>query len=166
MFSCVVGREEHCKQTSLACVGSAHSVSATLGLPPLKAIVLSQTTLLRLQVALQGAGPGLHELPRSKPFRFSGTPQRHRLVWACIWCCSQVRAAQATRCMVSTLSSSVGCLITSPVPATWVSGCGHLQCAMCLFWGADLWLRPSQRMSTMQNLRKYWLETGSLFSVW
>ena len=46
------GREEHCKQIPLACVGSAHSASATLGL--LMACVLSQSTLLRLQVALQG----------------------------------------------------------------------------------------------------------------
>jgi len=30
-----VGREEHCKQISLVCVGSAHSVWATLGLPQL-----------------------------------------------------------------------------------------------------------------------------------
>ena len=51
MFSCAAGREEHCKQISLACVGSAHSVSATLGLPPLTACVLSWSTLLRLQVA-------------------------------------------------------------------------------------------------------------------
>ena len=49
-----MGREEHCKQISLACVGSAHSVWATQGLPPLMASVLSQSTLLRLQVALQG----------------------------------------------------------------------------------------------------------------
>ena len=49
-----VGGGEHCKQISLACVGSARSVWATLGLPPLMACVLSQSTLLRLQVALQG----------------------------------------------------------------------------------------------------------------
>ena len=36
-----MGREEHCKQISLACVGSACSVSATLGLSPLMACVLS-----------------------------------------------------------------------------------------------------------------------------
>ena len=54
MFSCAVGREEHCKQISLACVGNVHSVWATLGLPPLTACVLSWSTLLRLQVALQG----------------------------------------------------------------------------------------------------------------
>ena len=39
---------------SLAYVGSAHSVWATLDLPPLTACVLSQSTLLRLQIALQG----------------------------------------------------------------------------------------------------------------
>ena len=46
--------EEHCKQISLACVGSAHSVWDTLGLPLLTVCVLSLSTLLRLQVALQG----------------------------------------------------------------------------------------------------------------
>ena len=98
LFNNAVGREEHCKQISLACVGSACSVSATLGLFPLMACVLSQSTLFRLQVALQGVGPGLCALPRSKllRFRFSGTPQRHRLGWACI--CAQIRAAQVTRC--------------------------------------------------------------------
>ena len=35
MFSCVVGREEHCKQRSLACVGSACSVWTTVGFPQL-----------------------------------------------------------------------------------------------------------------------------------
>ena len=49
-----MGREEHCKQVSLACVGSAHSVLATLSLPPHMECVLSQSTLLRPQVALQG----------------------------------------------------------------------------------------------------------------
>ena len=35
LFTRAVGREEHCKQISLACVASAPSVSGTLGLPPL-----------------------------------------------------------------------------------------------------------------------------------
>ena len=54
LFSHAVGREEHCKQISLECVGSARSVSATLGLSPLMVCVLTQSTLLRLQVALLG----------------------------------------------------------------------------------------------------------------
>ena len=47
------------------------------------------------------AGPGLHAPPRSKPLRFrhSGSPQRHRLGWACVLCSSQVRAAQVVRWM-------------------------------------------------------------------
>ena len=44
---------------------------------------------------------GLHTLPRSKPlrFRFLGTPQKHRLVWAFVLCPSQIRAAQVARCL-------------------------------------------------------------------
>ena len=135
-----MGREEHCKQISLACV--ACSVSATLGLFPLVACVLSQSTLFRLQVALQGVGPGLRALPRSKLFRFRflGSPERRTLGWACVLCHSLVRPAQATRCLVSVLSSGEVRLITSPVPATQVSRPASLWCAMCLFWGADLWL--------------------------
>ena len=99
MFTRAVEREVHCKQISLAYVGRAHSVSATLGLPLLMAGVLSQSTLLRLQGALQELskeGPGLCALPRSKPLRFSGNLKEHRLGWACVLCPSQVLAAQAT----------------------------------------------------------------------
>ena len=46
-------REEHCKQISLASVGSTHSVWATLGWPPFTACVPLQSTLLKLQDALQ-----------------------------------------------------------------------------------------------------------------
>ena len=48
---------------------------------------------LRLQGALQAlskGGPAFCALPRSKPLRFSGTPQGHRLGWACILCPSRV----------------------------------------------------------------------------
>ena len=48
-----MGREEHCKQISLACVGTAHRVWATLDLPLLMACVLSWSKLLRFQVSLQ-----------------------------------------------------------------------------------------------------------------
>ena len=56
---------------------------------------------------LSKAGPVLCALPRSKllRFRFSGTPQRHRLGWACV--CAQIQAAQVTRCLVSALSQVV-----------------------------------------------------------
>ena len=106
---------------------------------------------------LSNADPGLRALPRSKPlrFRFSDTPQRHKLGWACVLCPSQVRAAQVTRCLASALSPGVeggGCLIPSPAPAAGFpvrqQGC-RLRCSACPLWGADLWLRPSWRMSTI-----------------
>ena len=56
-MSCALGSEEHCKQISLAWVWSARSVWTTLGLPHLTVCVLSQSTLLRFQVALQGNFP-------------------------------------------------------------------------------------------------------------
>ena len=133
---------------------------------PCSQSVLSQSTLLRLQVALQGASPGLRALPRSKPlrFRFLGSPQRRRLSWTRILCTSPVRAAQVPRCLASALSPGGRLrLIASPVPA---SQFRHLRCAVCLLWGADLRLRPFWQMSTIQDPRKTWLATGSLLAVW
>ena len=66
-------------------------------------------------------GPELYALPRSKllRFRYLGSPQRHRLGWACLLCPSQVRAAQVIRCLVS----AVAVTYRLPVPATPFSGC-------------------------------------------
>ena len=126
LFSRAVGREEHCTQICLACVGSAHCVGAALGLPPLTARVLSQATLLRLQAALQGncAGRALccrHFPGLSPQAQVLGTPQRHRLGWACVLCPSQVGAAQATRCWASTLSQVGGASYHLPLPSHSVS---------------------------------------------
>ena len=72
---------------------------------------------------LSKVGPGLRALPRSKllRFRFSGAPQRHRLNWAYVLCPSQVRAAQATRCLVSALSYVGGASYPLPGPSPLVS---------------------------------------------
>ena len=98
---------------------------------------------------LSEVGPGLCAFPRSKPlrFRFSGTPQRHSLGWACVLCPSQVQAAQATGCLVSVVSPGRECILSPP----WSQPLGFLgaqqehclRCAVCLFRGADLWLQPS-----------------------
>ena len=105
MFSPAVGREGRYKQISLACVGSTGSVSATLGLPLLKTCVLSRSTLLKLQVVLQGyclklalgcvhfpglshsssgthkgtdsVGPAFCALPRSEQLRQPGAWRTH-----------------------------------------------------------------------------------------
>ena len=118
---------------------------------------------------LSKMGPGLHALPRSKQFRFRflGTPQRCRLSWACVLCPSQVRAAQATRCLASTLSRGGRCILSPPrsQPLSFLHTQLHLRCAVCLFWGADLWLRPSRQMSTVQNPKKSWLATKPACSL-
>ena len=80
-----------------------------------------------LCLELSEAGPGLRALPRSKLLRvrFSGTPQRHRLSWACILHPSQVGAAQVTRCLVSAVTPRWAWFVLLPpsVPATRFSGC-------------------------------------------
>ena len=127
MFNCAAGREEHCKQMSLVCVGSARNVWVTLGLPLLTACVLSPSTLLRLQVALPGNflghAPSCMDFP---DLRCSGSGSqvlhKGRLSWTCILCPSQVQVAQATRCLASAHSPGVVCLIASPVPAAQFPG--------------------------------------------
>ena len=120
---------------------------------------------------LSEVSPWLCAFPRSKPLRirFSGTPQRCRLGWACVLCSSQVQAAQAIRCLASIVSPGGECILLPPrsqlLGFLGGSGCAHLRCAMCLFWGADLWLRPSHWVATVQN-PKSWLATGSLLAVW
>ena len=88
---------------------------------------------------LSKVGPGFRALPRSKPlrFRFLGTPQGHRLSWACVLCPSQVRAAQVTRCLASAVSPRWGVrLITSCVPVTrfsgWLQACSCQVCRVSL----------------------------------
>ena len=109
---------------------------------------------------LSEAGPGLYTLPRSNllRFRFLGTPQRCRLGWACVLCPSQVRAAQVTRCLASSVAPGGGCNFLPPpslllsflgVPRRCTRRCTQHRCAVCLFWRADLWLQPSQWMSTI-----------------
>ena len=72
--------------------------------------------------------------------------------------------------MASALSPGEQCILSPPqsqplgfLGAQWEQ---HLSCALCLLWGADLWLRPSWHMSTFQDPRKICLATGSLLTVW
>ena len=121
--------------------------------------VLLGSTLLRLQLVLQG-----NCLRRALGCVLSPSGSGSRVLHKGVLCPSKVRAAQVPRCLASALSPGGRLrLIASPVPA---SQFRHLRCAVCLLWGADLWLRPSWRMSTIQNPWMSCLETGSLFAVW
>ena len=82
------------------------------------------------------ASPGLDAPPRSKPLRFrhSGSPQRHRLGWACVLCPSQVRVGQ--------VFGKHGRCNLAPLPSLLLSFLG-LQLAPLLRW-----------MMTVQNPKK------------
>ena len=135
---------------SLVCVGSACSEWTTLHLPQLRAPVLSRSTLLRLQVALQGnfpkralgfvhfpglscSGSGsrvLHKGADSVGPAFCALPRSEQLRWPGAW------RAQSPQ--------GWGCILL-PAPSQQLGFLGVqwaclLRCAMCLFWGADLWL--------------------------
>jgi len=62
-----VGKEEHCKQIYLACVGSVGSVWAMLGLPLLPVYTAQAPDCSAGE--LSKAGPGLPALLRSKPLK-------------------------------------------------------------------------------------------------
>ena len=100
---------------------------------------------------LSEVGPGLRALPSSKPlrFRFSGTPQRCRLDWACILCPSLVRGAQVTRCLASAVAPSWCRDLLPPLSLPLSFLCVQqehlLRCAMCLLWGTDLCCYPPGR---------------------
>ena len=105
---------------------------------------------------LSEASHVLSALPRSKRlrFRFLGPPQRHKLDWACVLCPSLVQAAQVNRCLAS-------CDLSPPLSQMLgflgVQQARLLRCAVCLLWGADLWLQHSRWMSTTQNPKESWL---------
>ena len=143
-----MGREEYCKQISLACVGSAHSVWATLGLTSLTACVLSQSTLLRLQVAMQGnclwwaldcvhfphlshSGSGswvLHKGTDLVGTAFCALPRSEELRQPDSW---RVHTPQMWQCILSPLPSQ-------PLGVLGMQREHHLRCAVCLLWAADL----------------------------
>ena len=155
-------------------MGSAHSVWITVGLPLLTACVLSQSTLLRLQVALQGNCPkwalgfvyfpGLSFSGFGSQVLHKGTDSGGHAF------CALPRSKELRRPGAWWAHSQAVHLNSLPSPSCLVSWmcCKRavLRCAMCLLWGADLWLRPSWQMSTIQDPRKTQLATGSLFTVW
>ena len=130
MFSSAVGREEHCKQIPLVCVGSVHSVWTTLNLPRLP--VLCAFPALRLQVASQGTCPnqalGFTHFPglscSGSGFGYS-TKEETQLGMPFVP--SQVQATQATRCLASALSHlnhlpSPSCLVSWMCCKSTISG--------------------------------------------
>ena len=98
-----------------------------------------------------------------RQLQFSGTPQKHRLGWACV-CAFPARAAQAARSLTSALSPDVVHLIPSAVPASDSAGRSREPsvCSGELVSSRD----PPSGCQPSRISGGLWLETGSLFAVW
>ena len=141
-----MGREEYCKQISLEYVGSAHSVWTHWVCPSSWWRVLSRSTLLRLQVALQGYCPkwalsfvhfpGLR-CSDSGSWVLHNATDSIRRVFCALPRSEQLRQPGALRAHCPRWAI----LITSPVQALSFMGAPqehHLRCPMCLLWEANL----------------------------
>ena len=82
LIQCVVGKEGQCKLISLACVESACSIWATLGMSEHKLAcaswVYTPQALSCSARVLSQVSPAFPALSRSKQLRFLGTLQGHR----------------------------------------------------------------------------------------
>ena len=151
LLSCTVEREGHCKQISLACVGSACRGWTTLGLPQPRVVCTSnihtaQAPGYSVRAVCQ-VGPEFHILPRSHPLRFSGALSGHMPRWAMCFvpfpgpsCSSDQTLGECT------VPSGACVLCTFLVLVAWFPDAprGHSpRCAVCLLWGSDLSLRHS-----------------------
>ena len=136
--------------------------------------VLSWSTLLRLQVALLVYYPkwtlcfmhfpGLSHSGSGSRVLHKGTD-----LVGCAFCAfprfEQLRRPAALRahCLRRSVHlnhlPSPGCSVSQVHCESTVLG------VPCLLWGADLRLRPSWQMSTIQDPRKTWLAIGSLLTV-
>ena len=123
--------------------------------------MLSPSTLLSVQAALQGVGPALHGLPRPKPlrFRFSGTPQKHRLGWACVLCLPRSEQLRQPRSLTTALSWGAGRLLPSMVPTSVSASTGRVR--LCLFWELGSSCDPPSGISR-KSLVKSWKPVRSL----
>ena len=153
LFNGAVGREGRCRQMSSVYVGSIHSVRPHWVCPCswrtcFPRLHCSGSRLLYRERALSCRHfPGLSRSGSGSRVLHKGADSVGPA-----FCAFPVRAAQAARRLMSALSSGAARLLPSPSQTRFL---GMLvRCALCLFWVADLWLQPSQHMSTIQNLKK------------
>ena len=116
---------------------------------------------------LSESGPGLYALPRSKPLRLrhSGSPQRCRLCWACVFVPFPGPSSSGDQVLAERCCCDLSPPASLPLGFLGVQWVHLLRCAVCLSWGADLWLRPSRWMSPVQNPEKSWLATKPACSL-
>ena len=97
-----------------------------------------------LHKGADSVGPAFCALPRSKQLRWPGA-------WG-------AQSSPGGQCILSPPQFQ----LLGFLGVQWVR---LLRCALCLFCGADLCLRPSWWMSTFQNPKKSWLAMKPAFSL-
>ena len=159
MFSRAVGREGHCRQMSLACVGSISSVLATPGLPSLTVCGFPIYTAQAPGFS-PGSGAWVACASQAEGAGFRGLHKDRDSVGPAV-CAFPARAAQSAR------STLPGCNVPSPLrgPSLSFWACrfgapcicsGELDSSCDRLGGC----RPSRISGSL------WLEAGSLFAVW
>ena len=127
---------------------------------PAHGCVLSLSTLLRLQAALQGVGPELHAVP---VFRYSTKAQ---IQLGLHFVPSPALAAQAERSLTGALSPGAVRLLPSVVLASVsIHARASLVCLVSLLGSWFLNCDPPGRCPPSRILGSLWLETRSLFAV-
>ena len=126
------------------CCSARNCLEASLGYLHFPGLSCSSSGSWVLPKGADSVGPVFCALPKSEQLRWPGAWRAQSL-------------------------PGEGCVL-SPSPFQWLGFLGvqeaHLlRCAVSLFWGADLWLQPSWRMSTLQNPKKSWLATEPFCSL-
>ena len=158
MFSRDTGREQCCIQISLACVGSTHSVQATLGLPLLTGVCAFPVYVAQAPCCSIWSGPCvacsssfwvLHKSADSVGPVFCAFPG---------WSSSGSQELEGR--------TFPGCSVPSPLPGPSLSFCTHQSGASCVRSGELVSSRDSPRGCQPSRISgSLWLETGSLCSL-
>ena len=155
-----MGRQGHCREMSLARVGSARSVPATLGLPPLGAGMCAFPIYTAQSLGWSiGSGPWVACGSSFRVFHEDADLVGPAFYAFPAW------AAQAARSMTGVLSP-VWCA-PSPLRGPCLSSRGRWVGAPCVGSGELVSSRsPPGGCQPSRISGSLWLETGSLFAVW
>ena len=173
MVSCLGSLVQSCcgeggeLQTNVTGVcGEYSQCSGHTGIAPAHSVCAFPVYTAQAPGCSTGSGPELGALPTSKllSFRFSGTPQRRRLSWACILCLPRSSSSGNQELDERTLFR---CSATSPLPSHSLSFQARQSGMPCvssveLISGCD----PPGGCQPSSLSGSLWLETGSLFAVW
>ena len=153
-----MGRGGQCKHIAGVCGACSQCMDHT-GFAPAQGKCASWVSTAQVPGCSAGelskVGPVFHALPRSNPLRCSGTLQGQTRLGMRFVSFPGPSSSGNQVFGERTVPGGPCILITSPVPAVWFPrGPARALSQPCVSWAADLRLRPSWQMSTIQDPRK------------